>query len=368
MAHPPAAGTAPVAAERGQSRASAYFDEALARIVDAARRVGAVDRHVRIAGRVVRLRFAGPALVSALTRAFAHVACDPADAPALTIHLADGAAVALPDTPWGAIDRAASAWDEDDGALTHVRDERVEGLLRLDGGSLAMLDHAAGTALFWTASPDRVPRSERAAPLRAILDWWGGDHGWRVVHAGAVGTAAGGALLVGKAGSGKSTATLACLGSGLAYAGDDGVAVSLDGDPIVHSLYCSAKLEPHHLRRTLPHLAGALDGSEAGHLGKRMFFLDGARRGEIATAFPLRAVLVPRIADADRTTSRPASSAAGLLALAPSTLFQLPGARRERLRHMAEVLRRVPVHVLDLGRDLSTVAPAIRALLDGAGR
>lgn len=368
MAHPPAAGTAPAAAERGSSRASAYFDEALSRMVDAAGRVGSVDRHVRIAGRIVRLRFAGPALVPVLTRAFSHLACEPAAEPALTIHLAGGAAVSLPDTPWGAIDRAASAWDDDDGALTHVRDERIDGLLRLDGGSLAMLDHASATALLWTASPDRVPRHERAAPLRAILDWWGGDHGWRVVHAGAVGTADGGVLLVGKAGSGKSTATLACLGSGLAYAGDDGVAVTLDAEPIVHSLYCSAKLEPHHLRRTLPHLASALDDSEAAHLGKRMFFLDGARRGEIAAAFPLRAVLVPRVVDGERTTSRPVAAAAGLLALAPSTLFQLPGARRERLSHMAEVLRRVPVHALDLGRDLSTVAPAIRAVLAGAGR
>lgn len=366
MAHPRAAPTAPVA-ERGSDRASAYFDEALAQIEEATRRAGAVDRHVRIAGRVVRLRFAGPALVPVLTRAFAHLACEPVDPPALTIHLADGAAASLPDTPWGAIDRTASAWDEDDGALTHVRDERVEGLLRLDGGSLAMLDHRSRSAVYWTASPDRVPRYERAAPLRAILDWWGGDHGWRVVHAGAVGTAAGGVLLVGKAGSGKSTATLACLGTGLASAGDDGVAVSLDAEPIVHSLYCSAKLEPHHLRRTLPHLTDALDDSEAAHLGKRMFFLD-ARDGALATAFPLKAVLVPRIADQVVTTSHPVSSAAGLLALAPSTLFQLPGARRERLHHMAEVLRRVPVHVLDLGRDLSTVAPAIRAVLDGAPR
>ena len=130
----------------------------------------------------------------------------------------------------------STAWDQEDGALMHARDDRVDGLFRLDGASLSMLDHVRGVGVFWTASPDRVPRYERAAPLRALLDWWGGDHGCRVVHAGAVGTERGGALLVGKA-SGKSTAVLACLGSGLSYAGDDGVAVSHGARPLIHSLY-----------------------------------------------------------------------------------------------------------------------------------
>jgi hypothetical protein len=35
---------------------------------------------------------------------------------------------------------------------------------------------------------------------------------------------------------------------------------------------------------------------------------------------------------------------------------------------MAEVLRRVPAYVLDLGTDLATIAPTIRAVLDDATR
>ena len=226
-----------------------------------------------------------------------------------------------------------------------------------------MLDHASRVAVFWTASPERVPRYERAAPLRAILDWWGGHHGCRVVHAGAVGADEGGVLLVGKAGSGKSTAVLACLGSGLSYAGDDGVAVTGGVTPAVHSLYCTAKLEPAHLRRALPHLASVLDGSEEAHQGKRMFFLDRARPVELTAGFALRAVLLPRVTGSERSATRRVSSATALVALAPSTLFQLPGAHQQRLRHMTEVLGRVPAYTLDLGSDLASVAPAIRAVL-----
>ena len=278
MPPPPLTSGTSTAVDRRESRPSAYFDAVLARIDEAGRRTGVVDRDFRIAGRTVRLRFAGPSLVTTLTRAFAHLACDPVEAPSLIVHLADGGVAALPRSPWDSPDSPpAAAWDPEEAALTHVHDERVDALFRLDGASLSMLDHAARAAVVWTVAPGRVPRHERAAPLRAILDWWGGDHGWRVVHAGAVGTETGGVLLVGKAGSGKSTATLACLGSGLSYAGDDGVAVSGGTRPLVHSLYCTAKLEPDHLRRALPHLAPALEDSEAAHLGKRMFFLERDR-------------------------------------------------------------------------------------------
>ena len=64
--------------------------------------------------------------------------------------------------------------------------------------------------------------------------------------AAAVGQAAGGVLLVGAGGSGKSTCALSCLTSDLLYAGDDYVAVELRPEPRVLSLFCSGKLEPDH--------------------------------------------------------------------------------------------------------------------------
>jgi hypothetical protein len=364
---PRSPGARPLADTSTGNPVSRYFDEALVRITEAGRLPGFSERQYRIAGEPVRLRSIGPALSGPLTRAFAHLAADPAEAPSLTVYLCHGDVVSLPSAPWEPVGRTPStASDEEHGALMHVRDERVDGLLRVDGASVSMLDHASRVGLFWTASPDRVPAYERAAPLRAILDWWGGDRGCRVLHAGAVGTDRGGVLLVGNAGAGKSTAALACLGSGLLYAGDDGVAVSRGPKPFVHSLYCTAKLRADHLRGGLPHLASLLDDSEQAHQGKRMFFLARERSAALTAGFPLRAVLLPRVTTSERSTTRRVSAGSALLALAPSTLFQLPGARQQRLHHIADALRRVPAHVLDLGSDLATVAPAIRALLDDA--
>ena len=69
------------------------------------------------------------------------------------------------------------------------------------------------------------------------------------MHAGAIGTDGGAVLVVGRGGRGKSTTTLAGLGAGLKYVGDDYVAVETKDRPLVHSIYNAGKLEPHHLER-----------------------------------------------------------------------------------------------------------------------
>jgi hypothetical protein len=59
----------------------------------------------------------------------------------------------------------------------------------------------------------------------------------------------------------------------------------------------------------------------------------------------------------------PAGPAAGLAALAPSTIFQLPGSGRQSLRNIAELVQRVPCYSLRLGRDLAGVAETIRRFI-----
>ena len=236
-------------------------------------------------------------------------------------------------------------------------------MLELGRGTLSLYDTGSAVGLFWASSAEGLPYYERGAPLRAILHWWALGHGWHMVHAGAVGTASGGVLLVGQAGSGKSTAALACVESGLSYVGDNDVLVDGRLEPFVHGLYCSAKLEPEHRRRAVPRLDARLGTTERWSHGKELFFLDGALGRSVSVGFPLKAVVVPRITAGERATIQPMSAAAGLLRLAPSTLFQLPGARRHRFQQMVQLLQRVPAYALELGRDLGTVTPAIRTIL-----
>jgi hypothetical protein len=60
---------------------------------------------------------------------------------------------------------------------------------------------------------------------------------------------------------------------------------------------------------------------------------------------------------------KPASPAAGLAALAPSTIFQLPGAGKEAFQAMGQLVRQVPCYQLNLGTDIGEIPEVILELL-----
>ena len=69
----------------------------------ALKRAGAIDRLYRIAGRTLRVRFAGETMVPLLTPAFGHAAVDNTKDPQLSVCVLDSQAtgVQLPEPPWG---------------------------------------------------------------------------------------------------------------------------------------------------------------------------------------------------------------------------------------------------------------------------
>ena len=157
--------------------------------------------------------------------------------------------------------------------------------------TLSVLDTPAAEAWFWTPAPSAMASWDWAAPLRAILHWWLGSHGVVQVHGGAIGTAEGGVLVVGRGGSGKSTTALSSLGAGLRYAGDDFVAITTRPDAWVHSLYCSGKLDPGHLER-FPRLRARRREPGARTRTRRRSSTSTRRSpGSPIEGFPLRAVL-----------------------------------------------------------------------------
>jgi len=74
-------------------------------------------------------------------------------------------------------------------------------------------------------------------------------------------------------------------------------------------------------------------------------------------------VLVPRVLGG-RARLRRASAGEALLALAPSTTFQMPFDDGQVLRALAAVARRVPAFGLDVGDDPSELAGAVERVLD----
>ncbi|HZC29678.1 MAG TPA: hypothetical protein VE269_08055 [Gaiellaceae bacterium] len=320
-------------------------------------RAGAVvAQDYAVAGSRVSFRFAGDALRDRLTPAFAHLAAPSGEAPELIVHLWDAASTGVEPPP-----RPAAPPGEAAGALYHFNAPPLRGAYQAAFEALSVLDSDAGVAWYWVADARNLPSWERACPIRQILFWWLAQRGYLQVHGAAVGTPEGGVLIVGPAGSGKSTVALACLGSELLYAGDDYVAVTLEPSPRVASLYNSGKIDPVHLDERLPRLlpyADHLDGEKAILYAERHF------PQQTTSGFPLAALLVPAVR-ADRREPRvvPASRAASFAALGPSTMFQLHTAGAGELATLSSLVARVPCYTLELGSDLTAVPETISDLL-----
>lgn len=290
--------------------------------------------------------------------------------------LADLVGQALPDAlSDGPPELVVTAWDEKETGVPYpLSEEAIDGLqpwrrrgpwVEVGTSGVRVIHQpfedtlgvlTEGRACYWTKDAAALPYYEHSAPLLHLLHWWLGERDLHLVHAGAVGTPAGGVLLVGPGGSGKSTSTLACLGSPLGVVADDYTVVGLSPEPRAMALYRTAKLERGHDRRVeglidqLPDPANPV----AVPNDKALYFLD-----RVEPEVPLRAVLVPKVTgrSGHRLVEMPRSRA--FAALAPSSILQLPGAGGRALAALRALLDLVPVYGLELGTHLASIPDVI---------
>jgi hypothetical protein len=323
---------------------------------------GAVDLFLSVAARTLRILFAGGAVAHALGPAFAHLEA-PEHTPALTLHVWDRAA-----PPTFALNGGieVEATTSGPGPSYYYESLNFRALHQPATDALSVLNAEAEVGWFWVPDATALPYWDYTAPFRHLLSWWLAAQGLRHVHAGAVGTEAGGVLLVGPGGAGKSTTALASLlDERLRYAGDDYVAVGFEHEPTVHSLYGAGKLHRDDVRR-FPALSGALE-DDGRRDQKAVFYIEQVFPGRSIPGFPLRAIVLPRVTDRRAPRVLPGTQAAALSALAPSTIFQLHPPAPTALSQMAELVRSVPTFVLELGTDIEAIPAEILRLLEELG-
>ena len=357
--------------------AQRFFNAARAAFESAARPKSA-DRTVLVGKRQrLRIRCGSQALADSFGPAFAHLPQAPSDgmAPDFTIDAWDAASSRI--TP------LAPPWRKADyGPFGEIRRDCWPPTLRarfnVDSGVLSMVDATDRAAIWWTRDAARLLDYERGAPLALLLHWW---HllctppalpPAHLVHAAAVGTERdGGLLLVGRGGSGKSTTALACLSAGFYYAADDYCLLQPTSDgPRAASLFATGKLSDAMLAR-LPGFAPAVVNPARPSGEKALLFLAPGFSDRLATGLPLRAIVLPRVlAGCAQTRLIPASPAAALQALAPSTIFLFPRGAAEAaklLSQLARVTRCMPCFHLQLGADEADITrtPSLLASLLG---
>jgi hypothetical protein len=262
--------------------------------------------------------------------------------------------IAMPPPPW--------EWKAFIRNEVHIGD-RIKIVYNGDAGSLIMYDALSCQGVYWIRQTGNVPYYETGAPLLPVMHWWLESCGYQLVHAGAIGAGDGGVLLAGRGGSGKSTTALACLTGGFDFAADDYCALATAPE-YIYSLYCSAKLAEDS-RDRLPDLAAAIHRSGTGPVEKTLYLMNRLLPERLSAGFPLRAILLPRIAGASATTLSPIPPARALRALAPSTIFQLAGAGGNAFQTLASIVRRVPCFEIAVGTDLPQIPAAMRRFLKG---
>jgi hypothetical protein len=334
-----------------------FFQTASARFQSAAERTGLLVRCVQIAGRSVRLRFAGKALAERVLPAFTHLA-EAADPPELTIDSFDALTTGTPLPPacWTSSDVGAR------GEINGLGDERFRMLLDRGARSMSCYDELERHALFFLRKHDDLMFWQMAFPLRQILSWWASGFGALLLHAAAVGERDGVALIPGLGGLGKSSTALSCLLDGMGYLGDDTCLVAPAEPSLVHSLYSAAKLLPDALAR-LPELRplginvpDAINTKVVVPLGERF-------AAQMLEQAPVTAIVVPERTGRTSTSFTRVTSVRALHALAPNSMFNLVGVGAEGMRSMARIARSAPVFRLELGKDRAAVVRAVRDIL-----
>ena len=323
---------------------------------------GPVERRFRVAGQPFRLRFAGAALVGAMTDALGHLAAtddpdgDEDDAAGLTVCLFDSVSTrtALPAWSWSPREQDVR------GDIPALCDERFLVAQCWWNGVLGLLDRAQRRALFWIRDAADFPFNERGSPLLMQLHGWLRLRGLQLLHAGAVGDCEGGVLLAGKGGAGKSTTAIASLIGGLSYAGDDYCVIATEPQPVAYSMYNSGKLSWNGVHR-FPQLSGAAAHGSDGE--KALFFVRALHPERVGLRLPIRAVLLPAIHGGSDCTLEPLSRAVALRDVVSSTMAQIPGADGAMLSGTAAFMRQLPCYRLHIGTDMARIAARVADLV-----
>jgi hypothetical protein len=341
-----------------------YFEEA-------AYACGVSEEAFEVAGQSLTIRCAGGAHSEELRKAFQHLKANPEssrESDGLTISAWHNGSIAAGPFLDSWLARLYENWSILCGPRGEVLDfdcEEIAVIYHPGPDVLSVLDREAGRAFYLLRDDAPLPFWELSSPFRHILHPWFDTRGLQYTHAGAVGGPRGGVLLAGRGGSGKSTTCLLCASAGMLYAADD-YCLTRSEDGQVFSLYNTAKLKgPEDLER-LPEMSGRSfneDSFEHGGVGKGTFNLSDLWPERMTAGFPLRAILLPTVTDKVESSLVPCSPADALLALAPSTVAQLPFSGEADCLRLAALAEKVPAYRLFLGSDLSRISALISTLI-----
>lgn len=346
-----------------ESEQVAFFAQCYERFLKAARSAGAFDHFYRVAGTTVCLTFAGEHLVPYVTPALEHLRVPTVNhLPDLTLCIWDSDSTSVKMVPPPCTHESFT----DRGEVRGFNSSRIKFAFFWTEYSVNLMDHSTKIGIYWVPKAEALPYWAQAAPLRTLFHWWMEKNGCQLLHGAAVGTDDGAVLLTGKGGVGKSTTALSCLRAGFRYLADDYVIARLDPDPLVYSLYCTAKLNADHIVN-FPQLVNLVRNPRKLDREKAVMSLYPEFERQIISVMPLKAVLVPELVNRGETRLTPAPGWKIQRATSFTTMSQLPHVGRHTLDFIRRLSSTLPGFDLELARDSNKIPIAISDLLEGLG-
>lgn len=259
-----------------------------------------------------------------------------------------GTGVKPPPPPWG-----RSAYQEQRDELIGFSEPPTIATWDQEFATLSIYDEPARQGVQWIRDAAGLHPGEGGAPMRNLLRWALGADDVHVLHA----AAAGGVLLCGLSGAGKSTTSFACLLAGLDFTADDHCAVRISPDGVTaDAIFAFSRATPE----TMQLLPGLNDFSADVELDwnnkKRLRVADRIVRSQAINAIvlPVRAEQTgdPRRLDPQEALRR----------MTVGNLLMMPGATGRTLGALRQLLEQLPAWELPVGDDLAAVADRVAAL------
>jgi len=239
------------------------------------------------------------------------------------------------------------------------------------GDQVVGWDPQSGCALLLRSTP--LNGYDLVSPMRWLVHWGIAAAGGILMHAASVGRPEGksvrGALLIGEAGYGKSTTTLACLSRGWLTCGDDAVAVIQDGKSwVAHAIYAAVKTKLSHPASAPPDLPSAGVNSVTWDIAgtKRVHLLSSTDSQTLCQRMVIDALILLD-PDADPGANCVAATPAqARLRATPSTLLPLPFEREAALQRIGALASQVPATLLPRRATLAQTMIDLARLLPGS--
>lgn len=228
--------------------------------------------------------------------------------------------------------------------------------------TLSAADTTTGTGVQWARDAAAYAPWEGGAPLRYLLRWLLAEHAMHLVHGAVVGTDRGGVLLVGKAGAGKSTTSLACIDAGMRFVADDYFLLAGGERPVAYPLFAIAKADDHAVG-LLGQVAERAEGAARDWRGKFRLPVSDV----ISDSLAIRGIVQPRRA-AGTGVPVPRDWRESLKEIVTSSLSQMPGASAATLAALRPAFERLPCFELPVGPDVDRISVALTALIEDLAR